>query len=187
MSLSKLPPGESGNDLVGAFFQGDNAAVEGLWIKYNDLVKRCIKRHAANHADAEDIEQDLWLKLLKRGLPRISSENTPADFEPLMTTIAKHRAIDHFRKVSKKRECFLSAELLAERAVALDEARLEFAEWRHSLLSKMTPIEKLLFRLLERRFPRKEIAGIFGIPMKTLNVRIHRFREKFASWVYEAD
>jgi len=80
-----------------AYRAGDAAAFDALYQRHRGAVFRYLRRQAGNTAVAEELFQDVWLKLIDaRGTyePR-------AKFTTWLYTIAHNRLMDHFRAAAR--------------------------------------------------------------------------------------
>ena len=80
--------------LVEAWQAGDASAFDELYRLYFDRLRSFCQRRVHDHAEADDIAQEAFLKALK-ALPRLSGERR---FYPWMTVIASRLCIDHHRR-----------------------------------------------------------------------------------------
>jgi RNA polymerase sigma-70 factor (ECF subfamily) len=126
--------------------RGDPDAFDSLLNRYQNRLFRYLVRLTGNSAQAEDLFQQTWLKVMT-GIHRYD-ERRP--FEPWLFAIARHLAIDHLRKVSPE---------------SLDEPSETTGEPRIASLKAETPghLERLLDRerrgLLERKL--EELPAIY--------------------------
>jgi RNA polymerase sigma-70 factor, ECF subfamily len=79
---------------------GDISAFEALYERYNDYVKETALQVLHSHQDAEDVAQTVWSKLLVKLHQYIPS----ARFSTWLYSVATHAAIDHRRRLNRKRE-----------------------------------------------------------------------------------
>ena len=91
--------------------------VEKLYDLYGTGVKRLFEFYLRNTHDAEDLSQDLWLK--------VAAMETEGDIKklmpPLFSTIAHNMSIDHMRKNKK----YISAEQLLESELLVSTSELD--------------------------------------------------------------
>ena len=84
-------------DAVGRAQQGDTEAFRLL---YRDIQPRLLRYlHAIAGQDAEDIASETWLQVT-RDLPGFTG--TYDGFRGWVATIARHRALDHLRRVTRR-------------------------------------------------------------------------------------
>ena len=80
--------------LMRAYGQGDAHAFEALYARHRAATYRYFLRHAGgNAATADELHQDLWLKLIG-ARERYEAQ---AKFSTWLYTLARHRMVDHWR------------------------------------------------------------------------------------------
>ena len=106
-------------DAVGRAQQGD---AEAFRLLYRDIQPRLLRYlHALAGQDAEDIASETWLQVT-RDLPGFTG--TYDGFRGWVATIARHRALDHLRRNTRRPPALaLPAEDLANRPAAADTAQ----------------------------------------------------------------
>jgi RNA polymerase sigma-70 factor, ECF subfamily len=106
-------------DAVGRAQQGD---AEAFRLLYRDIQPRLLRYlHAIAGQDAEDIASETWLQVT-RDLPGFSG--TYDGFRGWVATIARHRALDHLRRNTRRPPALaLPAEDLAAWPAAADTAQ----------------------------------------------------------------
>lgn len=84
-------------ELMSAYGAGDAAAFDVLYARHRGGVFRYLRRHTGNAALAEELYQDVWMKLIdarRRYQPQ-------ARFTTWLYTIAHNRLMDHFRAAGR--------------------------------------------------------------------------------------
>jgi RNA polymerase sigma-70 factor (ECF subfamily) len=106
-------------DAVGRAQHGD---AEAFRLLYRDIQPRLLRYlHALAGQDAEDIASETWLQVT-RDLPGFTG--TYDGFRGWVATIARHRALDHLRRTTRRPPALaLPAEDLAARPAAADTAQ----------------------------------------------------------------
>jgi RNA polymerase sigma-70 factor (ECF subfamily) len=126
--------------------RGDPGAFDALLNRYQNRLFRYLVRFTGNVAQAEDLFQQTWLKVIT-GIHRYD-ERRP--FEPWLFSIARHVAVDTLRRVSPE---------------SLDEPSLATGEPRTATLKSEEPghLQRLLDRerrgLLEKKL--QELPAIY--------------------------
>lgn len=87
------------NQLVKAFQQGDNNALETLVSRHKDKLFTSIKVLVKDSFLAEDLFQDVFIKIIDT--LRANRYNEEGKFLPWAIRIAHNLCIDHFRKVKR--------------------------------------------------------------------------------------
>jgi RNA polymerase sigma-70 factor (ECF subfamily) len=84
---------ESDEALMLAYAGGSSAAFDQLYARHRGGTYRYLLRHTGNAASAQEMHQDVWLKIV-----RAREGYTPdARFTTWLYTIARHRLVDHWR------------------------------------------------------------------------------------------
>ena len=119
-SLHPEAPGmDAAVDLGGAVGRAQQGDAEAFRLLYRDIQPRLLRYlHAIAGQDAEDIASETWLQVT-RDLPGFTG--TYDGFRGWVTTIARHRALDHLRRVTRRPPALaLPAEDLAARPAPAD-------------------------------------------------------------------
>jgi RNA polymerase sigma factor (sigma-70 family) len=84
-------------ELMLAYRAGDAAAFDALYARHRGGVFRYLRRHTGNAAVADELFQDIWMRLIDaRG-----RYEPHAKFTTWLYTIAHNRLMDHFRAASR--------------------------------------------------------------------------------------
>ena len=83
------------DELMAAFIVGDAAAMETLYLRYRQSVYSWLLRMTGVAAEAEDIYQDVWLKVI-----RCSSDYRSGNFRAWLWQIVRNNMTDRMRKKS---------------------------------------------------------------------------------------
>jgi len=79
--------------LMLAYSRGDAAAFERLYARHKGPTYRYFLRHTSDRAAADEMQQDVWLKVV-RARDRYVVD---ARFTTWLYTLARHRLVDHWR------------------------------------------------------------------------------------------
>ena len=91
--VRNTPDAESDEALMLAYAGGSSAAFDRLYARHRGGTYRYLLRHTGNAASAQEMHQDVWLKVV-----RARDGYTPdARFTTWLYTIARHRLVDHWR------------------------------------------------------------------------------------------
>ena len=102
---------EAGADLGGAVGRAQQGDAEAFRLLYRDIQPRLLRYlHATAGQDAEDIASETWLEVT-RDLPGFTGSYD--GFRGWVATIARHRALDHLRKSTRRPALPVPAEDLA--------------------------------------------------------------------------
>jgi RNA polymerase sigma-70 factor, ECF subfamily len=141
-----------------------------LYQAYSDLVYRAALRVTGHAADAEDVVQTVFLRILHKQ-DRLDPARAP---EGYLRRAATNAAIDVIRRRAVRGERALEA---APGAVALESEPLLKERLRRAL-AQLPPRDAELFslRFLEG-LSNGELAELFGMEKATVAVRLHRIRQ----------
>jgi RNA polymerase sigma-70 factor (ECF subfamily) len=84
-------------DLMLAYRAGDAAAFDALYARHKGGVFRYLRRQTGNAAVAEELFQDVWMRLIDAR----ARYEPQAKFSTWLYTIAHNRLMDHFRSGSR--------------------------------------------------------------------------------------
>lgn len=165
--------------------RGDLDALSELIARYQNRLYRYLLRIVRQPAEAEDLFQQTWLKVVEK----IRSFDASRNFDAWLFTLARNLAIDHLRRIhpqsldeplteeggetaadripSSGREPFDRA-LAAERRTQIGEAMAALP---------VTYREVLALRF-EEEMKIEEIAQVTGTPISTVKTRLRRSLEQ---------
>ena len=151
---------------------GDTDALGAVYGAYGDMVYRAALRLTGSRPDAEDVTQDVFLRL-RAAVTGFTG--TPEQFPGWLQRIAVRRALMHLRGGVRRRE--VSAEgvigLLTRDDGALERLTLE------SALAKLGEEHRTVFLLKEvEGYDHAEIAALCDISVANSEVRLHRARRQ---------
>jgi RNA polymerase sigma-70 factor (ECF subfamily) len=152
---------------------GDQDAMNLCVSRYGGIVWTLAKRYINNHAETEDLVQEVFIEIWKKAAsfnPAIASETT------FIGLIAKRRAIDHLRRHGKKPDFepleaaeFVPLPSLENCSIACDSEAVK------SSLAAFPDDTRQLFELFfQEGFTHPEIAEKTGIPLGTVKTRLRR-------------
>lgn len=166
---------------------GDSQAFEELLVKYYPRVLNFIFRYVFNRTVAEDLTQDVFLKVY-RHLPRFRIRK--AQFQTWVFTIARNTALDEVRR-SRKFAYSLDQDRESEKGVfatetqdlrAEDPAQKLLARERtarvRSAIANLPEQQKaaILLRQYEK-MPYDQIAAALGVSIPAVKSLLNRARE----------
>ena len=172
----------SDDDLIRAFRTGDGSAMEALFGRYRRSVFGWLLRMAQDEGEAEDLHQEVWLKVI-RGIDGYSS----GSFRAWVWRIVRNAAADRARKHVAEPILDAPVEEGADAAAFVDQmpddtvvsalTRMEEEERRAAVREAVDGLsrrlkEVVLLRLNgELKF--QEIADILGLPIGTVLGRMN--------------
>jgi RNA polymerase sigma-70 factor (ECF subfamily) len=150
-----------------------NAALETIWNDVASKLRGYVRTRVRDHATAEDILQDVFLK----AHTRIGQLQSPEKLEGWLFLIARNAVIDHYRK-SKSVE-----QLPSDLAATSDEPEFECAEelraaFRGMIEQLPAPYGEALVLTEFKGLTQKELAEHLGISLSGAKSRVQRGREK---------
>jgi RNA polymerase sigma-70 factor (ECF subfamily) len=172
------------DELVERCLKGDQTAWEQIvrqhWRKVFNLAYKFVGRHD----EAEDLTQDIFLKIFKA----LRTFDRRANFQTWLISISRNLCIDHYRSVRKERETMArdvdASELSPVSRERGPESQLEQVKLKqliHSALGEL-PValrQAVVLRDLQE-FSYQEIADQLGLPEGTVKSRINRGRLELA-------
>ena len=150
-----------------------NAALETVWTDVAAKLRGYIRVRIRDHATAEDILQDVFLK----AHTRIAQLKSPEKLEGWLFLIARNAVADHYRK-SKSHE-----ELPADMPRQAPEVEIECAEqvraaFRRMITELPAPYGEALMLTEFEGLTQKQLAQRLGISLSGAKSRVQRGREK---------
>ncbi len=172
--------------LVERCLSGDDTAWEGLVRAHTRRVYGLCYRFTGRDSDAQDLTQDVFLRVFK-ALGGFRS--TEGSFATWLTRLTRNLLIDHYRRTRNERATDSIEEQLPrveEGFVAVSRpdsalAGREASELLQGALAKLSPElrETIILRDLQD-MEYREIADILGIPEGTVKSRLNRGRAELA-------
>jgi RNA polymerase sigma-70 factor (ECF subfamily) len=152
--------------------QGDCGALGELFVEFGDMVFRSAYRLAGCIADAEDITQDVFVRL-PRALGGFTG--TSENFGGWLRRVAVRQALTHLRSGRRRREVTVEgvANLFAATDDTVNRLTIETA------LGRLNDEHRLVFLLKEvEGYDHREIAELLDISIANSEVRLHRARRE---------
>ena len=171
------------DELMAAFIVGDAAAMEALYLRYRQSVYSWLLRMTGDAAEAEDIYQDVWLKVI-----RSSSNYRSGNFRAWLWQIVRNKTTDRMRKKSPSLVldapvCAASegeqtvVDQLSDDAAADALMQIEESERKSAVCDAIDALptaqrEVVLLRI-NGELSFKEIADMLAAPIGTVLARMH--------------
>jgi RNA polymerase sigma-70 factor (ECF subfamily) len=156
---------------------GDTSALGELFVEYGDTVYRAALRLTASRADAEDVTQEVFVRL-RTALAGFTG--TAASFPGWIRRVAVRQALGQLRSARRRREVSADgvASLLALADTPLERLSLETA------LARLSDEHRTVFLLKEvEGYDHGEIAELLGISVANSEVRLHRARRQLRDFL----
>ena len=185
MSADLLPPEPTAIDaLIERCLRGDQVAWEQIVRQHWRKVFNVAYKFVGSHEQAEDLTQDIFLKIFKS----LDTFDRRANFQTWLISVSRNLCIDHYRSVRKERQT-IDREVTAEDASPVSAtvsplAALEHRDLasllRHALqgLPQSLRMAVLLRDIQELSY--QEIADRLRLPEGTVKSRINRGRKELA-------
>ncbi len=150
-----------------------NAGLETVWTDVASKLRGYIRTRVRDHAAAEDILQDVFLKAHRR----IAQLKSPEKLEGWLFLIARNAVSDYYRKSKQHEE--LSEDLAMEtQAAELENACQLRAAFRRMIEELPAPYGEALILTEIGGLTQKELAERLGISLSGAKSRVQRGRER---------
>ena len=172
------------DELMAAFIVGDSAAMETLFLRYRQSVYSWLLRMTGDAAEAEDIYQDVWLKVIRH-----AADYRSGNFRAWLWQIVRNKTTDRMRKMSpslildspisaegESEETIvdqLSDDRAADALMQIDEVERQCVVCEAIEALPMAQREVVLLRI-NGELPFKEIADMLATPIGTVLARMHK-------------
>ena len=180
-------PADSTDALIAACLRGDQPAWDAIVRRYRRKVFNVAYTFVGRHDEAEDLTQDIFLKIFKA----LGTFDRRANFTTWIISVSRNLCIDHYRRVRKEREVVdrrVDASELSPVAGGIDAvARLDRFDRRALLRDALAALPETLRTAVTMRdlqeLSYQEIATRLGLPDGTVKSRINRGRHELARQV----
>jgi RNA polymerase sigma-70 factor (ECF subfamily) len=172
------------DSLIQECLNGNQAAWETIVRQHWRKVFNVAYKFVGKHDEAEDLTQDIFLKIFKA----LHSFDRRANFQTWIISIARNLCIDHYRSVRKERETIArevdAADLTPASSDASPLLQLEQSDLRELLRRALDQLPEALKTAVVLRdlheLSYQEIADRLGLPEGTVKSRINRGRLELA-------
>lgn len=151
---------------------GDRDSLGGIFVLYGDMVFAVARRYTTCAADAEDVTQDLFVRL---PLALRGFTGATAAFPAWLRRVAVRQSLVLLRSGRRRREVSIDgvASLVVRADHVLDRLTIQQA------LTLLSEEHRTVFLLRELEgFDHREIAEALGISVANSEVRLHRARRQ---------
>jgi len=163
---------------------GDQLAWEAIVRQYRRKVFNVAYKFVGRHDEAEDLTQDVFLKIFKS----LNTFDRRANFQTWLISVSRNLCIDHYRSVRKERETIdrdVDASMLSPRSKTQSQlAMLEQRDRVELLRDAMGALPATLRTAVLLRDIQElsyhEIAETLRLPEGTVKSRINRGRNELA-------
>jgi RNA polymerase sigma-70 factor (ECF subfamily) len=178
------PPPQEIDPLIERCLSGDQAAWEDIVRLYRRKVFNIAYKFVGRHDEAEDLTQDVFLKLFRS----LGTFDRRANFSTWLISVSRNLCIDHYRSARRERELVnhdvdvvtLGRPTGGDAPYAMLERRDRVAILR-AALDKLTASLRSAIVLRDiQELSYQEIAERLGVPEGTVKSRINRGRTELA-------
>lgn len=156
-----------------------NATLEHIWHEFSGKLGQFIRARVAEPATAEDILQDVFVKIQKR-LPQLQD---PATLDGWIYLIARNSIIDHYR--TRKDTVELSEALPAEPDARDRDIEELKASFRRMIYSLPEPYREAIVLTELEGLKQQELADRLGISLSGAKSRVQRGRAQLKQMLHE--
>jgi RNA polymerase sigma factor (sigma-70 family) len=183
MSADALSP-QASDEMIERCLNGDQAAWEAIVRLYRRKVFNVAYKFVGRHDQAEDLTQDVFLKLYKS----LDTFDRRANFQTWLISVSRNLCIDHYRAVRKERETINRDVDPADYSPVSSDTRADTQlEQRDRVkllrraLDKLAPTLRTAVMLRDiQELTYQEIADRLHLPEGTVKSRINRGRTELA-------
>src|SRR5262245_42777048 len=170
--------------LIQRCLQGDQQAWEAIVRQHWRKVFNVAYKFVAKHDEAEDLTQEIFLKIFKS----LGTFDRRANFQTWLISVSRNLCIDHYRSVRNERETIDSGVDPSELAPAADDAaaitaleQRDRVKLLREALAKLPDALRTAVLLRDiQELSYQEIAQRLGLPEGTVKSRINRGRNELA-------
>jgi RNA polymerase sigma-70 factor, ECF subfamily len=183
-STSSAPVPADPDVLIERCLKGDQQAWEAIVRQYWRKVFNVAYKFVGRHDEAEDLTQDIFLKIFKS----LATFDRRANFQTWLISVSRNLCIDHYRSVRKERETIdrdvnaddlspVSTEVGPHLALERSDLALEL---RRALQQLPDALRQAVVMRDLQELSYQEIADKLGLPEGTVKSRINRGRSELA-------
>ena len=148
---------------------GEIGEFEKIYQKYVHRVYAYAFKILGSREDSEEVTQEIFCAIWQ--------QRQTVRSEGFVWIVAKHKCIDRLRK--PKIPILTAAEVeIAAQYKSEAELTIVAEEEKRKILKKLSSGEQQVLSLLFQGISRKEIAQLLGLPIGTIDSRLHRIKKK---------
>ena len=185
--LPATPPSEAPGEieaLIQRCLQGDELAWDAIVRQYRRKVFNVAYKFVGRHEEAEDLTQDIFLKIFKS----LGTFDRRANFQTWLISVSRNLCIDHYRSVRQERRTIdrqvdpneLSPVSHEPGPGAALEQQDRVALLREALAALPEPLRTAVLMRDIQELTYQEIADRLRLPEGTVKSRINRGRTELA-------
>jgi RNA polymerase sigma-70 factor (ECF subfamily) len=181
--LPAVPP-DSLETLIQRCLQGDQAAWDAIVHQHWRKVFNVAYKFVGRHDQAEDLTQDIFLKIFKS----LDTFDRRANFQTWLISVSRNLCIDHYRSVRKERETIdrdrdaseLAPQSNEQSPFAALEQRDRVVLLRQALAGLPETLRTAVIMRDIQELSYQDIADRLQLPEGTVKSRINRGRNELA-------
>ena len=172
------------DELIQRCLTGDQAAWESIVRTHWRKVFNIAYKFVGKHDEAEDLTQDVFLKIFKS----LNTFDRRANFQTWLISVSRNLCIDHYRSVRKERET-VNREIDPDHLSPAATTTSPYAELEQrdrvkllrQALDKLAPTLRTAVMMRDiQEMSYQEIADTLSLPEGTVKSRINRGRTELA-------
>jgi len=158
---------------------GDRAALDELVALWDRRLLYYIRRLLSVEADAQQVLQEVWLKVLAG----LNSLQDPARFAPWLYSLTRYTVIDHLRDSYTRRQLLATADVDLAADGAEDHCeKFDDAEQIHYALSQLDVVDREVLTLyFLDDLSVNDVAAVLNIPAGTVKSRLYHARRALSA------
>lgn len=156
-----------------------NATLEHIWHEFAGKLGQFIRARVSDPATAEDILQDVFVKIQKR----LGQLQDPAKLQGWIYLIARNAIIDHYR--TRKETVEVPENLFAEPTANDGEIEELKASFRRMIYSLPEPYRDAIVLTELHGFTQQELADRLGLSLSGAKSRVQRGRAQLKQMLDE--
>jgi RNA polymerase sigma-70 factor (ECF subfamily) len=184
MSVDHSPLPDDTEALIQRCLQGDQVAWEKIVRQYWRRVFNVAYKFVGKHDEAEDLTQDIFLKVFKS----LATFDRRANFQTWLVSVSRNLCIDHYRSVRKERQTIdrdvdaneLTPSTSEPGPMAALEQRDRVTLLRDALAELPDTLRAAVVMRDIQELSYQEIATRLSLPEGTVKSRINRGRTELA-------
>jgi RNA polymerase sigma-70 factor, ECF subfamily len=187
MSGEAAPPAPSIDQIIERCLRGDQAAWDAIVRLYRRKVFSIAYTFVGTHDGAEDLTQDVFLKLFRS----LDTFDRRANFQTWLISVSRNLCIDHYRSVRKERQT-INRDIDADDLQPVSRSASPYAALEHhdhvvllrAALERLPPTLRTAVVMRDlQELTYQEIADRLRVPEGTVKSRINRGRAELARQV----
>jgi RNA polymerase sigma-70 factor (ECF subfamily) len=155
------------------------ATLEHIWHEFAEKLDRFIRARVADWAAAEDIRQDVFVKIQSR----LDQLKDPAKLESWIYLIARNAIVDHYR--TRRKTVEVPDTLMAEESPISGETEELKAAFRRMIYSLPEPYREALVLTEFEGLTQQQLADRLGLSLSGAKSRVQRGREQLKQMLHE--